>query len=77
MFNRSDTVEYVDAISSQLSQTNIVGNVHLFHLFLPLILKGKVKKVITISTGLADLDLTNECTPHEIKIAKPSISDTN
>ena len=33
---------------------------HLFHLFLPLVLKGKVKKVITISTGLADIDLTND-----------------
>ncbi len=61
MFNRSDKVEEVDAVSSQLSQTNVVGNIHLFHLFLPLVLKGKVKKVITISTGMADLDLTNEC----------------
>ena len=61
MFNRSDKVEEVDAVSAQLSQTNVVGNIHLFHLFLPLVLKGKVKKVIAISTGLADLDLTNEC----------------
>lgn len=61
VFNRSDKVEEVDAVSSQLSQTNVVGNIHLFHLFLPLVLKSKVKKVITISTGLADLDLTNEC----------------
>ncbi|KAJ5510009.1 Short-chain dehydrogenase/reductase SDR [Penicillium expansum] len=29
-------------------------------LFLPLLLKGKIKKVINISTGLADLDLTND-----------------
>ena len=61
MFNRSDKVEEVEAVSSQLLQTNVVGNIHLFHLFLPLVLKGKVKKVITISTGLADLDLTNDC----------------
>ena len=61
MFNRSDKVEEVDAVSWQLSQTNVVGNIHLFHLFLPLVLRGKVKKVITISTGLADLDFTNEC----------------
>lgn len=58
VFNRSDKVEEVDAVSSQLSQTNVVGNIHLF---LPLVLKGKIKKVITISSGLADLDLTNEC----------------
>lgn len=47
-------------VFAQLSQTNIVGNIHLLNLFLPLVLKSKTKKVITISTGLADLDLTNE-----------------
>lgn len=61
MFNRSDKVEEVEAVSSQLLQTNVVGNIHLFHLFLPLVLKSKIKKAITISTGLADLDLTNDC----------------
>ncbi|RMJ23471.1 Short chain dehydrogenase [Aspergillus sp. HF37] len=57
----SDKVEEVEAVSSQLLQTNVVGNIHLFHLFHSLVLKGKTKKVITISTGLADLDLTNDC----------------
>ncbi|GFF45113.1 hypothetical protein IFM58399_07464 [Aspergillus lentulus] len=57
----SDKVEEVEAVSSELWQTNVVGNIHLFHLFLPLVLKGNVKKVITISTGVADLDLTNNC----------------
>ena len=61
MFNRSDKIEEVGALSAQLSETNVVGNIYLFYLFLPLVMKGKVKKVITISTGLADLDLTNEC----------------
>lgn len=56
----SDKVEEVEAVSSQLWQTNVVGNIHLFNLFLPLVLKGKVKKVVAISTGLADLDLTND-----------------
>ena len=60
MFARSDKVEELEAVSSQLWQTNVLGNVHLFHLFLPLVLKGNVKKVITISTGVADLDFTNE-----------------
>jgi NAD(P)-dependent dehydrogenase (short-subunit alcohol dehydrogenase family) len=55
-----DKVEEVEAVSSQLWQTNVVGNIHLFNLFLPLVLKGKTKKVIAISTGLADLDMTNE-----------------
>ncbi|KAK6077425.1 short-chain dehydrogenase [Seiridium cupressi] len=39
-------------------KTNVVGPVHLFNLFTPLILHGKAKKVTAISTGLADLDLT-------------------
>ncbi|RMZ80868.1 hypothetical protein DV737_g2771, partial [Chaetothyriales sp. CBS 132003] len=55
----SDRVEEVEAVSSQLLQTNVVGNIHLFHLFLPLVLKGKVKKVITISSGITDLDFIN------------------
>lgn len=38
--------------------TNAIGNIHLFNLFIPLILKGSAKKVITITTGMADHDLT-------------------
>lgn len=38
-----------------------MGNIHLFNLFLPLVLKSNLKKVIAISTGLADLELTNDC----------------
>ncbi|KAH8716743.1 putative short chain dehydrogenase [Phaeosphaeriaceae sp. PMI808] len=56
----NDKAEELDAVSAQLWQTNVIGNVHLFHLFMPLVLKGKAKKVITISTGLADIDLTNK-----------------
>ena len=41
-------------------QTNVVGNIHLFNLFLPLVMKGKVKKVISMSSGHADLDLIND-----------------
>lgn len=33
---------------------NVVGNAHLFNIFLPLIRNGRAKKVIAISTGLAD-----------------------
>jgi NAD(P)-dependent dehydrogenase (short-subunit alcohol dehydrogenase family) len=57
--NRAEKVEELEAVCSTLNQTNVVGNVHLFQLFLPLVFKGKAKKVIAISTGLADLDLTN------------------
>ncbi|KAM0330606.1 hypothetical protein ACHAQA_003555 [Verticillium albo-atrum] len=47
---------------------NVVGVVHLFNLYMPLILKGNVKKVITISTGFADLDLTNK---YRVGVAGP------
>ncbi|KAA8642704.1 hypothetical protein EYZ11_012319 [Aspergillus tanneri] len=36
---------------------NVIGNIHLFNLFMPLIQKGQVKKVISISTGQADLEI--------------------
>ena len=41
-------------------KTNVIGNIHLYNLFMPLILKGKVKKVICITTGMADLELIND-----------------
>jgi NAD(P)-dependent dehydrogenase (short-subunit alcohol dehydrogenase family) len=43
-----------------LFEVNVIGNVHLFKLFLPLILKGQAKKVIAISTGLADTEITKD-----------------
>ena len=60
MFNRGENVEELEDVSLKLFQTNVVGNIHLFNLFLPLVMKGKVKKVITISSGHADLDLIND-----------------
>ncbi|KAK4221861.1 NAD(P)-binding protein [Podospora fimiseda] len=44
----------------QLFEVNVIGNVHLFNIFLPLILAGHDKKVIAISTGFADPVFTNE-----------------
>ena len=38
-------------------ETNVVGTAHLFTLFLPLIRQGSEKKVIAISSGMADLEL--------------------
>ncbi|KAM0287330.1 hypothetical protein ACHAO9_007734 [Fusarium lateritium] len=39
---------------------NTVGNVHLFNLAMPLILKGEAKKIIAISSGMADADLISQ-----------------
>ncbi|KAF9776887.1 hypothetical protein IL306_004857 [Fusarium sp. DS 682] len=36
---------------------NTVGNVHLFNLALPLIRKGQAKKIISISSGMADPEM--------------------
>ncbi|OJI99084.1 hypothetical protein ASPVEDRAFT_187035 [Aspergillus versicolor CBS 583.65] len=41
-------------------KTNCIGNIHLFSTFTPLILKGSVKKVISISTGLAATEFVNK-----------------
>lgn len=39
-------------------KSNVVGNIHLFNLYLPLILKGRVKKVVAISSGMAHHEIT-------------------
>ncbi|KAI1819498.1 NAD(P)-binding protein [Xylaria intraflava] len=39
---------------------NAIGNIYLYNAFMPLILKGKVKKVVAISSGMADIDLCRE-----------------
>jgi NAD(P)-dependent dehydrogenase (short-subunit alcohol dehydrogenase family) len=41
-------------------KTNAVANIHLFNLFIPLVLKGNVKKVIAISSGMADTELVRK-----------------
>ncbi|MCJ1473925.1 hypothetical protein MMC13_002581 [Lambiella insularis] len=55
-----DKAEELEDVLLKSFQTNVIGNIHLFNLFLPLVMKGKVKKVITISSGHADLDFIND-----------------
>lgn len=38
--------------------TNVIGNIHTINAFLPLLRAGSIKKVITISSGVADADFT-------------------
>jgi NAD(P)-dependent dehydrogenase (short-subunit alcohol dehydrogenase family) len=45
--------------------TNVIGNIHLINLFLPLILKGSLKKVIALSSGMADTELVAKFNVHE------------
>ncbi|KAI8634244.1 NAD(P)-binding protein [Xylariaceae sp. FL1651] len=49
-------------------KVNVVGNVHLFNLYLPLVLKGRTKKIITLSSGMADLDMANK---YKLALAAP------
>lgn len=53
-------------------QTNCVGVAHSINAFLPLIRKGSLKKVITISTGMADDDVV--CKWEVVPAAPYSIS---
>lgn len=44
----------------QQFESNVMGNINLFNLFVPLIRNGNLKKVVAISSGLSDLDLIRE-----------------
>lgn len=44
----------------KLTKINVTAQIHLFSVFLPLILKGSAKKVIALSSGHGDLDLVKE-----------------
>ncbi|KAF1841920.1 short-chain dehydrogenase [Cucurbitaria berberidis CBS 394.84] len=59
------TAEITGGALVEMFRTNVVGNVHLFNLFLPLVLKGNVKKVITLSTGMADIEIARAYNIHE------------
>ncbi|KAL8911467.1 MAG: hypothetical protein Q9171_003365 [Xanthocarpia ochracea] len=48
--------------------TNVVGVIQTINVFVPLLRKGTEKKVLTISTGMADADIINEA---EIDVAAP------
>ncbi|KAI1771482.1 NAD(P)-binding protein [Hypoxylon cercidicola] len=52
-----DDPEALEEDMLQNFKTNVIGNVHLFNVFLPLLQKGEVKKVIALSSGHADIDL--------------------
>ncbi|CAN8106522.1 unnamed protein product [Discula destructiva] len=52
-------VERLEEVAAAAFKTNVVGNIHLFNLFLPLVLKGKLKKVIAITSGHSDLEFIN------------------
>ncbi|KAL4905243.1 hypothetical protein BDW74DRAFT_153286 [Aspergillus multicolor] len=48
--------------------TNLIGNINLITLFLPLIQRSSIKKVIAITTGMADIDFVAQ---YNIAIGAP------
>lgn len=40
-------------------EANVLANIHLYNVFMPLILQGTIKKVVAISSGIADIDWIN------------------
>jgi NAD(P)-dependent dehydrogenase (short-subunit alcohol dehydrogenase family) len=40
--------------------TNVLSTIHLYNLFMPQILKGKGKKVVSITSGMGDMDWVRE-----------------
>ncbi|RSL61037.1 hypothetical protein CEP54_006461 [Fusarium duplospermum] len=39
---------------------NVAGNIHIFNLYMPLVLKGRAKKVIAISSGMSDIEVIRQ-----------------
>ncbi|KAJ3498620.1 hypothetical protein NLG97_g990 [Lecanicillium saksenae] len=52
--------QQLEQTMKDLFNTNAIANVHLFNLFLPLVRKGQAKKLVAISSCLADIDFTND-----------------
>jgi NAD(P)-dependent dehydrogenase (short-subunit alcohol dehydrogenase family) len=57
-FCRAQNPKATDQDLNDTFQVNVVGNIRLFNIFLPLIRNGRIKKVVTISSGNALIDLT-------------------
>ena len=58
-----NSADQPDLLEKDLLSTftiNVISNVHLINLYLPLIQQGAAKKVIAISTGMADIDLISK-----------------
>lgn len=53
---RADTPELFEKDLLDSFNVNVIGQVHLFNLYTPLILKGHAKKVIALSTAMGDVD---------------------
>ena len=56
----ADRPEELTKTMRELNEVNVIGNIHLFNVFVPLLLKGDAKKAVAITSGFADTALTND-----------------
>lgn len=56
--HRGEKPEELEYTMKKLLDVNVISNIHLFNLYLPLIRNGRTKKVIVISSCLADQEFT-------------------
>jgi NAD(P)-dependent dehydrogenase (short-subunit alcohol dehydrogenase family) len=54
--NRGSNPEELATQFRLVMDTNVLSTIHLYNLFMPQILKGKVKKVVLISSGMGDME---------------------
>lgn len=66
--NRAKEPEKLEEDYVYSFRVNVVGNVHLLNLFIPLVLKGDVKKVIHIASGQSSVEMIAK---HDIFIMTP------
>ncbi|KAK0385526.1 hypothetical protein NLU13_6706 [Sarocladium strictum] len=52
--------ELLQRVFNQTFRTNVVGNAQIIGSFMPLILLGRAKKVIVLSSGMGDTELTRQ-----------------
>ena len=66
--NSDDDFETLEKDILESLEINLLGAIKTVHAFVPLIRNGKGKKVLTISSGMADIDLINAT---EVAFASP------
>lgn len=57
---RGEKHEELEEQFRKLYDINVLANIHLYNLFIPQILKGRAKKVVCITSGMADTDWVND-----------------
>lgn len=56
--SRNNRLEFEKDVH-RVVDVNLLGNIHLLTLYLPLLQRGQAKKAVVITSGLGDLDFTN------------------